>query len=58
MNRFRCPKCGRFVSSVKATVNFFDTIVKVEGTCKKHNVVDCTNSSDWCYEDFFPEESE
>lgn len=54
MNRFRCPKCGRFVSNVKATVNFLDEIVKVKGTCTKHNVVDCTNS-DWWYEDFFPE---
>ena len=52
--RPQCLICGRFVSSVIATVNGLDEISTVTGVCKLHGRVDVT-ASGWAYEDFFPE---
>lgn len=48
---FHCPKCGRFVKEISIFANGLDEIVKVEGVCKKHGIVDVTNQ-DWDYDDF------
>jgi len=55
---FRCPECGRFVSFDMITVirDGLDTIIRIEGNCKKHGIVDVKNTADWCYEDFFSPE--
>lgn len=47
----KCPKCGKYLSCVTALVNGFDEIIKVEGTCRKHGVVE---TNDWEYWDFYP----
>ena len=44
-----CPKCGRFVK-VRATVNGFDEIVKIDARCKKHGKVDVSDQ-DYTYEE-------
>lgn len=48
----KCPKCGLFVSKVRATVNGLKEIVKVKAKCKRCGPVEPT---DWDYETFFPE---
>lgn len=47
----KCPACAKFLAKVNASVNLNGDILKVEGICKKHGVVEPT---DWDYEDFFP----
>lgn len=47
----KCPECGKFLKQVEATINGANEVVKVEGICKKHGVVEPTG---WDYETFFP----
>ena len=53
---FRCGDCGRFVSNIKAEVNGLGDINNIFGDCKEHGRVIVTNTADWCYEYFFPED--
>jgi hypothetical protein len=50
-DRGHCPACGKFCKNIIGTANS-EKLVKVEGTCKIHGVVDLTDQS-WSYEDFF-----
>jgi len=45
----RCPICGKFVSDCVAIVNGNNDIIKVEGKCKIHGIV---NPDDWEADDF------
>ena len=54
----KCPKCGKFIGKVKATINGLDEIMKVTGECKTDGLIDVTNSGDWAAWDFFLEELE
>jgi hypothetical protein len=45
----KCPVCGRFIADVAAQINYALDIIKVEGICRKHGVV---QPEDWEYEDF------
>jgi hypothetical protein len=54
--RGQCPKCGRFVGKITASINDRAGILfSVSGICKHHGEVDLT-AQDWSYEDFEPEE--
>ena len=46
----QCPECGKFTSKVTATINY-ERIIKVEGICKKHGLVDISGGS-WAWENF------
>ncbi len=45
-----CPKCGKFVSDVVAHMKA-EQVEKVEGSCKKHGVMNLTGQ-DWSADDF------
>lgn len=52
----RCPTDGRFLSRIVATMNGLDEIVKVEGRCVLHGLIDATNQ-EWDAEEFVSEEA-
>ena len=50
-----CPKCGKWVKNIVATVSELEGIKKVEAECKIHGKVDISHQG-WSWEDFEGEE--
>jgi len=50
-DRGHCPKCGKFCGSIRAQLDPFGGIRRVEGVCRTHGRVDLTEQ-DWTYEEF------
>ena len=46
-----CPKCGKWVKNIVATLSELEGIKKVEGECKTHGKVDISHQA-WSREDF------